>query len=60
MDAVVAASTVPASIQTSIDGIVADVIGNARSGDHIVIMSNGGFGGIHAKMAAALQARFSE
>jgi len=60
MDAVVAASSVPASIQTSIDGIVADVIGDARSGDHIVIMSNGGFGGIHAKMAAALQARFSE
>ena len=28
---------------------------NARNGDHILIMSNGGFGGIHAKLLARLQ-----
>ena len=27
----------------------------ARPGDHIVCMSNGGFGGIHAKLLLALQ-----
>jgi UDP-N-acetylmuramate: L-alanyl-gamma-D-glutamyl-meso-diaminopimelate ligase len=59
LDAVVAASSVPASVVDSIDGIVSNVVGGARAGDHIVIMSNGGFGGIHDKMAAALKARFS-
>jgi UDP-N-acetylmuramate: L-alanyl-gamma-D-glutamyl-meso-diaminopimelate ligase len=28
-----------------------------RSGDHVLVMSNGGFGGIHAKLLAALGAR---
>ena len=58
LEAVVEASPVPASVQTEIDSIVTGVIAKATAGDHIVIMSNGGFGGIHAKMAAALQARF--
>jgi UDP-N-acetylmuramate: L-alanyl-gamma-D-glutamyl-meso-diaminopimelate ligase len=44
----------------SIEGIVTRVIGQVQSGDHVVIMSNGGFGGIHGKMAAALIARFSQ
>lgn len=29
----------------------------ARSGDHVLIMSNGGFGGLHGKVLAELQAR---
>jgi len=28
-----------------------------RCGDHVLIMSNGGFGGIHDKLLAALAAR---
>jgi UDP-N-acetylmuramate: L-alanyl-gamma-D-glutamyl-meso-diaminopimelate ligase len=26
-----------------------------RSGDHVLIMSNGGFGGLHGKLLAALR-----
>ncbi|CAG0940808.1 UDP-N-acetylmuramate--alanine ligase [Gammaproteobacteria bacterium] len=39
-------------------GIVAAVTAEARAGDAIVIMSNGGFQGIRAALAAALAARF--
>ena len=38
-----------------IDTLVAQVTQAARTGDHIVCMSNGGFGGIHAKLLQALQ-----
>jgi UDP-N-acetylmuramate: L-alanyl-gamma-D-glutamyl-meso-diaminopimelate ligase len=38
----------------SIDEIVRQVAEAARPGDHVVCMSNGGFGGIHAKLLAAL------
>ena len=34
--------------------LVSAVAAEARSGDHIVVMSNGGFGGIHAKLLARL------
>ena len=39
----------------SIDGIVERLVQQARSGDHILIMSNGAFGGIHQKLLSALQ-----
>ena len=38
-----------------IDALVAQVTQAARPGDHVVCMSNGGFGGIHAKLLQALQ-----
>jgi len=31
----------------------------AQAGDHILIMSNGGFGGIHGKLLTALDAKFN-
>lgn len=37
-----------------VDAIVSAVAAEARSGDLVVIMSNGGFGGIHKKLLAAL------
>jgi UDP-N-acetylmuramate: L-alanyl-gamma-D-glutamyl-meso-diaminopimelate ligase len=37
-----------------VDTIVRDVAGEARNGDLVVIMSNGGFGGIHRKLLEAL------
>ena len=40
-----------------IDALVRAIAANARAGDHIVCMSNGSFGGIHAKLLAALAAR---
>jgi len=41
----------------SIDELVHQVTAAAQDGDHIVCMSNGSFGGIHAKLLAALAAR---
>jgi UDP-N-acetylmuramate: L-alanyl-gamma-D-glutamyl-meso-diaminopimelate ligase len=31
-------------------------VGQARPGDHVVVMSNGGFGGVHGKLLDALKA----
>lgn len=53
---VVAESTVPATVVDDVDELVAQVAGEARAGDQIVIMSNGGFGGIHQKLLDQLQA----
>ena len=39
----------------SVDALVAAIAREARPGDHVVCMSNGGFGGIHDKLLAALQ-----
>ena len=38
-----------------IETLVAQVTQAARPGDHVVCMSNGGFGGIHAKLLQTLQ-----
>ena len=43
-----------AVVSDNIDALVNQVVTAAKSGDHIVCMSNGGFGGIHAKLLAAL------
>jgi len=40
-----------------IDALVSAVVRAARSGDHILAMSNGGFGGVHQKILDALQSR---
>jgi len=45
-----------AQVQVSIDAVVAAVAACARPGDHVVVMSNGGFGGIHPKLLQALAA----
>ncbi|MCL4159316.1 UNVERIFIED_CONTAM: hypothetical protein GTU68_025441 [Idotea baltica] len=43
-----------ASVHNSIDDIVTLVSEQAQSGDQILVMSNGGFGGIHQKLLTAL------
>jgi UDP-N-acetylmuramate: L-alanyl-gamma-D-glutamyl-meso-diaminopimelate ligase len=45
-----------AQVHDSIAGIVTAVARIAKPGDHVLCMSNGGFGGIHAKLLAALEA----
>ena len=47
---------VPVVVSDSVEAIVAGVIQAARSGDHVLVMSNGGFGGIHQKLLDALAA----
>ena len=45
-----------ASVAGSVDHVIAQVVAAAQAGDHVLCMSNGGFGGIHAKLLAALAA----
>ena len=46
-----------AVVADTVDKLVAAVVQAARPGDHVLCMSNGGFGGIHGKLLAALQAK---
>jgi UDP-N-acetylmuramate: L-alanyl-gamma-D-glutamyl-meso-diaminopimelate ligase len=46
-----------ALVADSVDTLVAQVAKAAKAGDHVLCMSNGGFGGIHGKLLAALQAK---
>ena len=46
-----------AVVSDSIDALADQVLAAARPGDRILCMSNGGFGGIHARLLAALAAR---
>ncbi|WP_374675935.1 UDP-N-acetylmuramate:L-alanyl-gamma-D-glutamyl-meso-diaminopimelate ligase [Ideonella sp.] len=43
-----------AQVADTIDALVAQVVRAARPGDHVLCMSNGGFGGIHARLLSAL------
>lgn len=47
-----------AEVGTDIDALVARVTEQAQSGDSVVIMSNGGFGGIHDKLLDALRKKW--
>ncbi|MBG6027519.1 MULTISPECIES: UDP-N-acetylmuramate:L-alanyl-gamma-D-glutamyl-meso-diaminopimelate ligase [Proteus] len=44
----------PARWSTDLDTLVDMIAKEAQAGDHILIMSNGGFGGIHEKLLAKL------
>jgi UDP-N-acetylmuramate: L-alanyl-gamma-D-glutamyl-meso-diaminopimelate ligase len=46
-----------AVVAATIDELVASVVGAARSGDHVLCMSNGSFGGIHQKLLDAVSLR---
>jgi len=39
-----------------LEALVRSVTAEARAGDHVLVMSNGGFGGVHEKLLAALGA----
>jgi len=43
-----------------LDALVDAVTGAARPGDHVLVMSNGGFGGVHGKLLQALARRAGE
>jgi len=45
-----------AQVADNIDAVLAQVQAAARPGDHLLCMSNGGFGGIHSKLLAVLKA----
>ena len=43
-----------AFVGADVDELVKAVVKAAKPGDHLLCMSNGGFGGIHEKLLAAL------
>jgi UDP-N-acetylmuramate: L-alanyl-gamma-D-glutamyl-meso-diaminopimelate ligase len=55
LNAVVAASGKPGQVCGSIEATVAAIAAAARPGDHILIMSNGGFGGLHERVLERLR-----
>ena len=44
-----------AACHDDLDRLVADVVAQAEEGDHVLVMSNGGFGGVHQRLLTALQ-----
>ena len=40
--------------ETDLDALVAAIAADAKEGDQVLVMSNGGFGGIHGKLLKAL------
>jgi UDP-N-acetylmuramate: L-alanyl-gamma-D-glutamyl-meso-diaminopimelate ligase len=53
----VAALGARASFAMSVDALVKGIAEDSRPGDQVLVMSNGGFGGLHDKLLAALRAR---
>jgi UDP-N-acetylmuramate: L-alanyl-gamma-D-glutamyl-meso-diaminopimelate ligase len=50
---------VPVVVEDTVEAIVAGIAGEACAGDHVLVMSNGGFGGIHEKLLVALEEKSS-
>ncbi len=46
-----------AACESDLGRLVAAIAAEARPGDHVLVMSNGGFGGIHERLLAALGER---
>lgn len=44
-----------ATVEEDFANLVAEIVAHARPGDHVLVMSNGSFNGIHGKLLAALQ-----
>ena len=58
-DAVVTALGGKGRVARSLDELVEGLTGNSRAGDQVLIMSNGGFGGLHGKLLDALRRQAS-
>jgi UDP-N-acetylmuramate: L-alanyl-gamma-D-glutamyl-meso-diaminopimelate ligase len=56
-DTVVASLGQKARLARSLDELIGGLAGSAASGDQVLIMSNGGFGGLHGKLLEALARR---
>ncbi len=46
---------IPVEFAATVDALLARLLATVRTGDHIVIMSNGGFGGLHQRLVGALE-----
>ncbi len=47
-----------ATVYEDLNVMVAAIVEAAKSGDYVLVMSNGGFGGVHQKILNALQIKF--
>jgi len=45
------------SLAGTVEALVKGLVAEASAGDHVLVMSNGGFGGLHEKLLAALRTR---
>ena len=60
LDDVIAAAPNRAQVLDSTQKIIDSVVEHARGGDQVVIMSNGGFEGIHHRLLAALEQKYGK
>ncbi|MFK7828523.1 MAG: UDP-N-acetylmuramate:L-alanyl-gamma-D-glutamyl-meso-diaminopimelate ligase [Congregibacter sp.] len=54
LDDVLQASEVPAQVIDDLEELIRAVVDKSKAGDDIVVMSNGGFGGIHQRLLTSL------
>ena len=54
VDSLISDCQQPCTVTQNLDGLVSDIAAQSQAGDTIVVMSNGGFGGIHQKLLSAL------
>jgi UDP-N-acetylmuramate: L-alanyl-gamma-D-glutamyl-meso-diaminopimelate ligase len=57
VQSVVAALGDRGHLRHDLDTLTADLVHELRPGDHVLVMSNGSFGGLHGRLLAALKAR---
>lgn len=55
LEAIAAASAPEFIVLESVDSLIETLLAESQSGDHIVVMSNGGFEGFHQRLCTALQ-----
>lgn len=55
LDAVARDAGTDFAVHSDVDAIIASLCADSRPGDHIIIMSNGGFEGLHGRLLKALQ-----
>ncbi|GAB3027164.1 UDP-N-acetylmuramate:L-alanyl-gamma-D-glutamyl-meso-diaminopimelate ligase [Bowmanella dokdonensis] len=58
MQALVDKSQTPTWLTSELDRLIERLVEQAKPGDHILMMSNGGFGGIHQKLQQALEDKY--
>jgi UDP-N-acetylmuramate: L-alanyl-gamma-D-glutamyl-meso-diaminopimelate ligase len=57
LDAVAESLGGKAAVKRELPALVESLVSDLREGDRVLIMSNGGFGGLHERLLAALRAR---
>jgi UDP-N-acetylmuramate: L-alanyl-gamma-D-glutamyl-meso-diaminopimelate ligase len=59
-DATVAALGGRGRLSREVDALAAELAKSVKRDDHVLVMSNGGFGGLHGKLLDALRRRFGQ